>query len=114
MFRSLANAIKTKSDKAQKARQYERRVQDTCAVKIAGQLHPIVDWSPGGAFVTANADFFTLGDTVDCLMQFRGDDTITRLPVTGTIIRKNTQGVALEFTNISKEAEQQFLEILRA
>ena len=113
MFRSLANAIKTKSDKEHKARQYERRAQDTCAVKIGGQLHPVVDWSQGGAFVTANADFFTLGDTVECLMQFRTDDTIARIPVTGTILRKNNHGIALEFQNISNEAEQQFLEILR-
>ena len=111
MFRSLADKLAPKKPQDH-ARAYERHEKEACVLKIGNQLYPVRDWSEGGVFITADAKMFGLNDEKECLLQFRLPGKIEKIPVHGKVVRKTGQGIALQFENISNEAQEQFAGLL--
>ena len=114
MFRALAQSLKpSKSIQGDYARDFERRDVDMCVMTINDTLHPVQNWSMGGAFVTAESHDYDLNQTLPCILQFKTPNAIKRITLSGTVVRKTSTGIALAFKTPSDQAQAVFLEVIQ-
>ena len=111
MFQALLKSLFLPSQK-EHPRAHDRHEEPCCAIRVNGKLHPVQNWSEGGALVTAPEQHFGLGDDVTCQMQFRVDDTVLDVPVSARIVRKATNGIALQFQSVSNVTQDAFQDVL--
>lgn len=85
------------SDNPATRRRYERRVDDTCIVKMAGQSYPVSDWSYGGLKLDTDGRAFQVGHIFDVTLSVKTQNRIWDIVHTASVIRRNDNNVALQF-----------------
>lgn len=104
--------MKSNDNEGQTRRRFPRRAMDTCAISINGTTYPIKDWSKTGALFATDGNVFEEGQALPVIMKFRLTDQIMEVSLDARVIRAHSSGVAIEFTNVSHDAEQAFNRVI--
>lgn len=96
------------ANEASSRRKFTRRRCDRCVAQIDEQTYPIEDWSLGGVRVFADSKMFSKGKKVTMNMKFKLRDRLIDIPLSGTIIRKAKNHIAIEFDALSAQIRSSF------
>lgn len=80
-------------------RRFPRRANDVCMVNVDGHPYPVSDWSQCGVLFEADTKRFESGQHVNLIIRFKVGNEIQDIKVSGEVIRKNNQTVAIQFTD---------------
>ena len=78
-------------------RRYERRENDICIAKMAGQSYPVSDWSYGGLKLDTDGRSFQLGHMFYVTLSIKTQNRIWDINHTAQVVRRNDNTVALQF-----------------
>lgn len=117
MFRSIVQNLvpskqKNSAVNTSYARTHDRREEDMCVLSVNGNLHPVHNWSLGGAYIAADSHYFETDQDVQCILQLKTRNTIKRIALDAAVIRKDETGVALAFQQPNEIAQTQMLEYI--
>ncbi len=93
-------------------RSQPRRKCDRCIGEVDGQNYPIEDWSMGGVRIFGDFRTHNVGQEIDVAMKFKLNDEILRIPHTAKIIRKVTDGIAVQFEPLSRKVRSEFQKVI--
>lgn len=93
-------------------RSHQRRQNDKCVGVVNGKTLPVLDWSPGGVRVFADARTVAVGDEVDVTLKFQVQDEMVNIQHRGQIVRKARDSFALQFLPLTADLRQTFNQII--
>lgn len=114
MLNSLISALKatTSNDAFDTRRRNPRREVDRCVAVVHGHTFPIENWSLGGALIVADERLFGVGMDVDATIKFKLRNTILDVPVQGSVVRKSSGKVAVQFRPLVLDVRRAFQQVI--
>lgn len=106
------NTNKKQYSEQQNQRSTPRRKCDQCISEINGQNHPVEDWSMGGVKVFGDFRTHQVGQALPITMKFKLQDNIIGITHSAQIVRKLKDGVALQFTPLTRQTRQGFQKVI--
>lgn len=100
------------SDDYSARRTFPRRDADKCVSVVNGETLPVLDWSPGGVRVFADARTVKIGDEVDVTMKFQLHNELINVNHRAHIVRKARDSFALQFLPLTGEIRNTFNQII--
>lgn len=114
MFSALLQAVKSQpqNDQIATKRRHPRRATDKCVIMINGKMHPVENWSMGGALVQTDSRLFSVDNEVDLILKFKLRDKMVDVPHRARVVRKSKDTVAFEFLPINAQIKTNFQNVI--
>ena len=114
MLANVLSGFKTShsNDDGSIKRKHERRGGDRCVCLLSNMPYPVEDWSMGGVRLTADSRVFTVGQSVDLTMKFKIRGEMINIPVTGTVVRRTSNGIAVKYDASAENVKHAFQNII--
>ena len=96
------------------SRNQTRNESDFATVIINGREYSIRDWSTGGFYFTGADGSMNVGDTVDLTLKFDLPYNPVQFNHTGTIVRREYDGYAVELAPLNSETRKEFMRVMDA
>lgn len=91
---------------------YPRRSCDQCVGFINGKAHPILDWSPGGLRVFADARPVAVGEEMDVEMKFHLREQLVNVQHKAKVVRKSNDSVSFQFLPLPSDIRKTFQNVI--
>lgn len=89
-----------------------RRTSDQCIGMIAGKVHPVLDWSPGGVRMFADTRPLAIGQELPVTLKFHLQDEVVQVDHVAHIVRKGRDSVSMQFLPLTKEIRHTFQHVI--
>ncbi len=93
-------------------RTHPRRSCDQCIGFINGKAHPVLDWSPGGLRVFADARPVAVGDEMAVEMKFHMRDQMVNVKHMAKVVRKSNDSVSFQFMPLPADIRKTFQAVI--
>ena len=114
MLQTLISTLKadTSNDSESTNRRHPRRNFDRCVVVIHGRTFPVRDWSLGGVLLEADERLFGKDQDIEITIKFRLRNNILDVKHQGTVVRKHSGKVAIQFEPLPQMIRRQFQQVI--
>lgn len=119
MLQSIMTALKFKNSVADDGadgfssrRQFPRRACDQCIGFVNGKAHPVLDWSPGGLRVFADARPVAVGEEADIELKFHMREQLIQVKHKAKVVRKSNDSVSFQFVPLTADIRKTFQSVI--
>lgn len=100
------------NDASEMRRSSPRRRSDRCIAMVCGQTCPVENWSFSGVLLGADERLFSSGQEIEIGLKFKLRNTIIDVMHHGTVVRKTSGKVAIQFEPLGKTIRHAFQQVI--
>jgi hypothetical protein len=93
-------------------RVHPRRSCDQCVGFVNGKAYPVLDWSPGGMRIFADARPMTVGQEMDIELKFHLREQLITVQHKAKIVRKSNESLSFQFLPLSNDIRKTFQTVI--